>query len=112
MIDLRARFGSLVRAHRLSKGWTQEALAERASISTDMVSKLEGGNTGARFAVISKLADALEIDPAELFTPNLPAGEMQRSALTDITTRLAGLSDGELKWLSGIIDAATRSRSS
>lgn len=91
MVDLRARFGSLVKAHRVRRGWTQEVLAERASISTDMVSKLEGGSSGARFAVISKLADALEVDPAELFTPNLPVGERQRATLTDITTRLAGL---------------------
>ena len=46
MDDLRARFGSLVKAHRRRAGLTQEALAERANISTDMVSKIEGGNIG------------------------------------------------------------------
>src|SRR3546814_20311849 len=61
-----------------------EARAERANISTDMISKSEGGSSGARFAVISQIANALEVDPAELFTPNLPAGQLQRATLTDI----------------------------
>ena len=110
MEDLRARFGGLVKAHRARMGLTQEALAERAGISTDMVSKIEGGNSGARFGVITRLAEALGVDPAELFTPDLPAGQLQRSTLTAITTRLASLSDGDLEWLTGILEAALQSK--
>jgi len=87
---------------------TQEALAERASISTDMVSKIEGGSSGARFGVIAKLAEALEVDPAELFTPDLPGGHLQRLALTEITSRLAGLNENELRWLNDVVEAALR----
>lgn len=108
MDDLRARFGNLVKAHRRRAGLTQEALAERANISTDMVSKIEGGNSGARFGVIAKLAEALQVDPAELFTPDLPGGQLRRSTLTEMTSRLATLGDSELLWLNGIIEAALR----
>ncbi|PTD15858.1 XRE family transcriptional regulator [Sphingomonas fennica] len=108
MVDLRTRFGRLVKSHRVRAGLTQEALAERANISTDMISKIEGGSSGARFAVISQIANALEVDPAELFTPNLPAGQLQRAALTDIVSRLGSLSDSELRWLNGVIEAALR----
>ena len=108
MVDLRKRFGGLVKAHRTRLGLTQEALAERANISTDMVSKIEHGNTGARFRVISMLADALNVDPAELFTPDLPSGQLQRGPLTDITSRLGSLGDGELRWINGVIEAALR----
>lgn len=108
MVDLRTRFGRLVKAHRVRMGFTQEVLAERAGISTDMVSKIEGGNSGARFGVITKLAGALEVDPAELFTPHLPAGQLQRSTLTEITSRLASLSERELQWLKGVLEAALR----
>lgn len=108
MDDLRTRFGRLVKAHRLRLGLTQDALAERANISTDMISKIEGGNSGARFGVITQIARALEVDPAELFTSDLPGGQLQRSTLNDITIRLAGISDGELQWLSHLIDAALR----
>lgn len=108
MVDLRARFGSLVRAHRVRLGLTQQALAERANVSTDMVSKIEGGSSGARFGVISALADALGVDPAELFTPDLPAGQLQRLTLTEITSRLASLNESELLWLRNLLEAALR----
>lgn len=110
MDDLRTRFGRLVKAHRLRLGLTQDALAERANISTDMISKIEGGNTGARFGVITQLAGALAVDPAELFTPDLPEGQLQRSKLNDIISRLAGLDDNDLQWLTGVLDAALRRR--
>lgn len=108
MMDIRKRFGSLVRAHRMRLGLTQEGLAERAGISPDMVSKIEGGTSGARFGVIAKLAEALGVDPAELFTDDLPSGQLKRGTLIDITTRIAGLSESELRWLKNLIEAALK----
>jgi len=108
MVDLRTRFGSLVKAHRARMQLTQEALAERANISTDMISKIEGGTSGARFRVITQLAEALGVDPAELFTPDLPGGQLQRLTLTEITSRLASLSESELLWLKNLLEAALR----
>lgn len=108
MDDLRARFGNLVKAHRRRAGFTQEALPERANISTDMVSKIEGGNSGARLGVIAQLAEALQVDPAELFPPDLPGRQIQRSTLIEITNLLAPLGNGELKWLNEMIEAALR----
>jgi len=106
MADLRRRFGLLVAANRRRRGLTQEQLAEAASISSDMVAKLETGASGARFPVIERIAAALEVDPAELFTSELPSGLIKRDAYLDISTRLAGLSGPELAWLSGIVEAA------
>jgi transcriptional regulator with XRE-family HTH domain len=110
MVDLRTRFGSLLKAHRVRLGLTQEALAERANISTDMVSKIEGGNSGARFGVISQLADAIGVDPAELFTHDLPGGRLQRPVLTEITNRLVGLGDDDLQWVNDLLEIALRRR--
>jgi transcriptional regulator with XRE-family HTH domain len=80
----------MVAAHRRLLGMTQEALATKAEISVDMVSKIEMGATGARF---EKIALALQVDPAELFTAERnflalrggPYGEVvaERSALSD-----------------------------
>jgi len=109
-VDLRARFGMLVKAHRVRLSLTQEALAERANISTDMVSKIEGGNSGARFGVITRLAEALGVDPAELFTPDLPSGQLQRPAFTEITSKIAGLSDDDLQWLQDLLEVALSRR--
>lgn len=110
MVDLRGRFGRLVKAHRVRMRLTQEALAERAKISTDMVSKIEGGSSGARFGVVTQLAEALAVDPAELFTPNLPGGQLERPTLTEITSRLASLSESELRWVKNLLEAALQPR--
>jgi transcriptional regulator with XRE-family HTH domain len=74
MTDLRKRFGQLVAAHRRRQGLTQEGLAEAADLSPEMVAKIETGKSGARFPVIERIADALDVDPAELFTTQLPPG--------------------------------------
>lgn len=87
---------------------TQDGLAQAAGLSVDMVSRLEAGATGARFHTIAKLAEALRVDPAELFTPELKDGALQRAKLTDLMTRLAPLSDGELAWIQGIVEAALK----
>ena len=110
MSDLRERFGRLVKAHRQRAGLTQEALAERAGISVDMVAKIEGATSGARFRVIEQIATALDIDPAELFTAELPGSRLGKTGLFDLTSRLALLDEAELKWMRGIIDAALRPR--
>jgi transcriptional regulator with XRE-family HTH domain len=110
MADLRTRFGKLVAAHRRRLGWTQDELCARASISVDMVSRIEAGSTGVRFATITKLAEALSVDPAELFTPNLPGGALERGKLTEITSGLARLSDKDLEWVDNVLAAVLKHR--
>lgn len=110
MVELKKRFGKLVAAHRRRRGLTQEALAAAAELSPDMIARMEAGATGARFTTITKLAAALQVDPGELFSTEVPAGALERQELTEITTRLATLNDRELRWLSGVIDAALRKR--
>lgn len=110
MSDLRTRFGRLVAAHRRRLGWTQDQLCGHAGISVDMVSRIEAGSTGVRFATITKLADAMGIDPAELFTPNLPSGELERAKLTEIMSRLARLSDSDLDWLDNVLAVVLKHR--
>lgn len=110
MVDLRKRFGSLVAAHRRRLGLTQEALAEKAGISVDIISKVEVGATGARFPVIERLADALGVDPAELFSTEIPGGSLKRGPLIDLTTQLAALPATDLRWITGVVEAALRSR--
>jgi transcriptional regulator with XRE-family HTH domain len=111
MVNLRKRFGTLVAAHRRRIGITQEALAEKAGVSVDMISKIETAATGARFPVIERLAEALGVDPAELFTTEISNGAINRGLLIDLTTQLAGLSSGDLHWISCVVEAALRSRS-
>lgn len=108
MSNLKRRFGSLVTAHRKRIGWTQRKLAEAADLSDDMVARVEIGTTGVSFATIEKLATAMSVDPAELFTADLPAGSFQRKSMTELTAKLAALKNEEVAWLGGIVDAALK----
>lgn len=110
MADLRKRFGQLVAAHRRRKGLTQEGLAEAADLSPEMVAKIETGKSGARFPVIERIAVALDIDPAELFTTQLPFGAFQKGAFATLSLRLASLSESDLIWIGRIVDAVLSSK--
>lgn len=110
MNDLQRRFGQLVAAHRKRAGLTQDALAAKAGLSVDMISRIETGATGARFPTILKLSDALEVDPAELFSSEVPSGAKDRAALSGVVSRLGGLSDRDLSWVTQLLDVALRRR--
>lgn len=68
MADLRKRFGGLVVAHRRRRGMTQQQLADAARLSPTMIGRIEAGTTGARFPSIERIAKALDVDPAQLFS--------------------------------------------
>jgi transcriptional regulator with XRE-family HTH domain len=108
MADLRKRFGELLAAHRRRRGLTQEDLAEAAGLSVDMISKIEVGATGARFPSIERLAQAVKVDPAELFTSELPKGSMTRGAFGEISAKLSSLPETDLVWISSLLDVVLR----
>jgi len=109
MDDLRKTFGLCVRAHRRRLGLTQEALAEKADLSLDMVAKIEGGTSGASFGTIEELTRALSIEAADLFRIDPTAGRFS-SHLYEIIGRLASLSDDDLIWVKSVLDAALKPR--
>jgi transcriptional regulator with XRE-family HTH domain len=106
MADLRKRFGDLLAAHRRRRRLTQEGLAEAAGLSVDMISKIEVGATGVRFPSIERLAKALGVDPAELFTNDIPAGSMRSGAFGEISAKLANLPEADLVWVNALLDIA------
>ena len=108
--ELKTRFGKLLAVHRKRRGMTQDKLAGVSGLSPDMIARIETGGSGVRFPNIQRLATALEIDPAELFSPDIPRGALKRAALTNLTARLAGLSDADLAWVSDLIEVALKSR--
>lgn len=110
MDDLRKRFGRLVAVHRRRLGYTQEQLAERAGISVDTISKIEVGATGARFPMIEKIATVLAVDPAELFSTEIPSGAIKRGKFNEIGLKLAALPPIELDWVGDLLDVVLRSK--
>jgi transcriptional regulator with XRE-family HTH domain len=110
MVELRKRFGQLLAAHRKRRGLKQADLAEKARLSLDMIAKLEVGSAAPSFAAIERLAEALEVDPAEFFTHELGGRPYERRALTELVAQISGLKDPELGWLGGIVSAVLKPR--
>ncbi|MCH8488353.1 MAG: helix-turn-helix transcriptional regulator [Oceanicaulis sp.] len=97
-------------AHRRRAGMTQQQLAEAVDASVYMISKIESGASGTRFAMIERLAVALEIDPAELVAADLPRSTLQQTRYGHISRLLLELEPEELEWIGGVIEAALKCR--
>ena len=67
--DLRKRLATNLRTLRGTQGLSQEALADAASIHRTFVSQVERELKNVSLDSIRKLANALGVDPVELFQP-------------------------------------------
>lgn len=94
--DKKILLGRRIRDIRKAKGWTQEALGSRADISYKFIGEVERGQQNPSFDTLSKIADALEIELADLF--RFEQGITNRK---DIEARLVkiikGISDDDIR---------------
>ncbi len=60
-------FGKNVHDIRLSKGYTQEYLAEEAKISQVQVARIESGKLNTSISTVASLAIALNVEVGEFF---------------------------------------------
>ena len=60
-------FGMRVAAVRKSRGFTQQELAERIGMSVVAIAYIETGKRWARLGTLTKIANALKVDVADLF---------------------------------------------
>lgn len=65
---LRRAWGERVHSHRLARGLSLRGLAGRAGVDHVMILKVERGEVDASTQVKIKIADALGVDPEELFS--------------------------------------------
>jgi len=65
-MDLREVFATNLRRLRNAKGLSQDDLAYEAEVSRSYLSQLEKGVFHASLKIIGKLAEVLEVEPAEL----------------------------------------------
>ena len=77
-MDLRDVFATNLRRLRNDKGLSQDDLAYEAEVSRSYLSQLEKGAFYASLKIIGRLAEALEIEPAELLA--LPARRAKRKS--------------------------------
>lgn len=59
--------GELIKAARIAQGKTQKDVADAIGIRIDTISHIESGRFQGRFVTIVWIAQALNIDPKELF---------------------------------------------
>lgn len=68
----RAAFGRRIRVLRAARGMSQEVLAEAAGVHRTYVSSLERGQRNVGLDNVFALADALGVQPSDLFSTEEP----------------------------------------
>lgn len=108
-MELRKIFGSNVRHHRKASGLTQEALAEKANISIEMMGRLERGEASPSFETIESMTKALGLPAIALFgsgTVIAPEGERGR-LLHRVNAALANMNEDDLARVTRMLEAFT-----
>lgn len=80
----REQLGQRLKAMRAFRKLTQEALAERADLSTDTVRRVERGKFTASFDTLVKLADGLDMSLSEFLAD-------ERDEVDDLATLIREL---------------------
>ena len=65
--QLMKAFGKRIATIRKSRGFTQQELAEHVNMSVVAIAYIETGKRWARLGTLTKIADALQVDVADLF---------------------------------------------
>jgi len=67
MENIRELLASNIKSYRAARGWSQAKLAEKAKTSTQYIGMIETKIKFPSSSMIHRLAEAFNIDPAELF---------------------------------------------
>ena len=93
MTNLRQLLGFNIKQYRVKLGLTQARLAEKADASTQYVAMIELGRKFPSVELLDRLAEALEVDNLDLFTPPpFPVENMktlQKTFLSDLEKEVA-----------------------
>lgn len=82
-----------VRELRGERGFTQEELCERAGISVDAISRIEGGSRTPTLDTIESVAEALGVSPLAFFDPDMKTAPSKKSSAS--LRRIVALLDGQ-----------------
>ncbi|MCC7541186.1 MAG: helix-turn-helix transcriptional regulator [Deltaproteobacteria bacterium] len=108
MRDLQHRYARELRRRRLDARLSQARLAERISVSTEFVSRMERGIVMPSVPTLVKLCEALRCNPNDLLHVRCDKGESEALA-----SRFAALppavADEVLRVAETVMDYATRS---
>ena len=74
--EIVARFGQRLRELRLARGMSQAELARQAQVTTNYISRLEGGGAAPGIDLAARLAVALGVPVADLLPMTPPADDL------------------------------------
>jgi len=108
-VSLATIFGTNLRHHRKAKHLTQAQLAEKASLSTEMVSKIERGIAAPSFTTIEKLSEILDVPEVVFFGVGLivTTDSERTRILSKIQTKLSRLNEDQLVRADRLLGALT-----
>ena len=66
-MELQRALGAQIAARRQAQGWTQAELAERADVQVQALQRTERGEAYPRPATLVRVAQALAVEPGDLF---------------------------------------------
>lgn len=106
-MSLAAIFGSNLRHHRKAKHLTQDQLAEKAEVSSEMISKIERGIAAPSFATVEKLSEVLEVPEVAFFGVGLvvTSNNTRTRQLAKIQNQLSRMNEDQLARASKMISA-------
>jgi len=108
-VSLMKTFGANVRHYRKARGMNQRQFADASGLSVQMMGKIERGENPPSFESVEKIAAALDVPEAVLFsvgTMTVPTGERGR-LLQRINIQLSKLNNNELSRAAKMLTALT-----
>lgn len=95
--------GGRIRYFRKLKGWSQETLALQADMNPAFLGHLERGLKSPTVKTLEKIAAALDISMAELFSEPQSISDEKEALLTELRDLLQGLSAESLRKITVIL---------
>ena len=99
----RAALGKRIRESRISKGYTQQELADRAEIGVVYISEIERGIKMPSLNIFIKIVDALDVSADYVLRDEIPSGKGY--VYDEITCKLQGITPKQRKAVTAILNA-------
>lgn len=99
----RAALGNRIRESRISKGYTQQDLAERAEIGVVYISEIERGVKMPSLNIFLKIVDALDVSADYVLRDEISSGK--EYVCNEITEKLLALTPSQRRTASDILNA-------
>lgn len=100
--------GNRIREYRKERGFSQEILAEKSGVSTNTISRIEGGQMAMSVEILQKIVKALGVDANTLLGVSTEVNET-KIWVSAFSSRVQELKENEQKILKHTMNALIES---